>query len=469
MQTPEHPPADDAAAQEFVRRAHARDELNAFIGLDEFVRLPGVLDHAPSGPLHGLSYAAKDIIDVAGAPTSGGTSALLRHPAAADAAVVTRLREAGAMLVAKTNLHELSFGITSNNAVHGPVRNPYDPSRIAGGSSGGSAAAVAAGLVPFALAADTGGSARLPAALCGIVGFRPTVGRYPMSGVLPISPTRDTIGLFAGEVELVRRVDAVLAADDATATAGTSAVPASASAVRASPSALDGRRFGLPSELDELHLDPDVAARYREVIDRLPEHGVEVVPIELGDAFDRVARLGLVIALAEFPTAVEHYLRAAGEPVTMEELGASIGSPDVARIWRAAVEEPIPPQLARDALAERDTMRREFVKHLDAARLDAVLLPTAPITARELGEDDTIILRGEVHGTFDTYTRFANLAGVLGLPAISLPAGLDQAGLPIGLELDARPGDDVRLLELAAELARLLPATPRPAAGGDAR
>ena len=187
-----------------LERLPTAQRLGAVISADpELARaLAHALDRRETrGPLTGIPLAVKDIVDVAGFPTTGGTRSLERDVVARDAPAVARLREAGALFALKTNLHELSFGITSNNGAYGPVRHPADPALSPGGSSGGSAVAVAVGLVPAAVAADTGGSARIPAALCGIVGFRPTLGRYPSSGVLPIAHSRDTIGPMARTVD----------------------------------------------------------------------------------------------------------------------------------------------------------------------------------------------------------------------------------------------------------------------------
>ncbi|MEV1130256.1 amidase family protein [Agromyces sp. NPDC049794] len=439
--------------EQFITHVHAFDDLRMFIGFEEAsLRRAAARSRqvAGPGPLHGELYAVKDIVNVAGMATSGGTSALADIPMQQDAPVIARLARAGAVVAAKTNLHELSFGITSNNAVHGAVGNPYDATRIAGGSSGGSAVAVATGLVPFAIAADTGGSARLPAALCGIVGYRPTVGRYPMRAVLPISPTRDTLGLVARTVDLVRTVDAVIREESA----ARSSVPE-----RPKRGHL---RLGLPTDVRGADLDPAVAASHRATLRAIEAAGIELVGVDLAGAFDTAGRIGLTIALAEFPGAVERFLADAGIDIELETIGAGIGSPDVRRIWESAFSAPTPVDVYRQAMRERDLARGRIIAALDRSDVDAIVFPTAPVTARPIGDDDTIELRGERVGTFETYTRFTNLAGVLGLPGISLPSGLDDRGLPIGVELDARPGDDDSLLEIAAKIASLLDSPPPP-------
>ena len=158
--------------------------------------------------LHGIPILVKDNINTVDFLTTGGTPALANHQPSADAGVITRLKNAGALIVGKTNMHELAFGITSNNAFTGAVHNPYDRKLITGGSSGGSAAAVSAHIVPVSLGSDTGGSNRIPASLCGVCGFRPTTGRYPGDGLINLSKTRDTVGIFAhsvSDIALARR------------------------------------------------------------------------------------------------------------------------------------------------------------------------------------------------------------------------------------------------------------------------
>ncbi|MBL4876142.1 MAG: indole acetimide hydrolase, partial [Cohaesibacteraceae bacterium] len=202
-------------AQCVVTAADQHNGLNAVLAIDADLIIQNAKDadrqraDGSNGVLCGLPVAIKDNINTTGYPTTAGTTALLGHTPKENAPVIRSLINAGAYVGAKTNMHELAFGITSNNAVTGPVLNPFDNSRIPGGSSGGTAAAVAAGILPIGLGSDTGGSCRVPAALCGLVGFRPTTGRYNSNGVVPISHTRDTVGTIArtvGDVELFDQV-----------------------------------------------------------------------------------------------------------------------------------------------------------------------------------------------------------------------------------------------------------------------
>ncbi len=200
----------DVTAVELTRTALSRistlnPQLNAFVLVDEEGALAAaaradaeLADGVDHGPLHGVPVAVKDLIDVAGMPTTCGSASSFGTPRAAeDAEVVTRLRTAGAVIVGKTTLHEFAYGATGDRSAHGPSRNPHDPARISGGSSGGSAVAVAAGMVPLALGTDTAGSVRVPAALCGVVGVKPAFDAIPTGGIYPLAPTLDHVGLFA--------------------------------------------------------------------------------------------------------------------------------------------------------------------------------------------------------------------------------------------------------------------------------
>lgn len=393
--------------------------------------------------LSGVPYVAKDIIDTAGVRTTGGTSALRNHIPISDAPVIEALNAGGAIMAGKANLHELSFGITSNNGVFGPVRNPHDQSKIAGGSSGGSAAAVAAGLVPCALAADTGGSSRLPAALCGVVGYRPTLGRYSAAGLVPISWTRDTVGVIAQTVNDVRAVDSVLAhrpiAHDSN--------PAGD---------LRDVRIGRPAHICIQDLDPDVFRTYTATLDALSAAGATVVELDLAAEFETANRIGLPIALYEFPIAVARYLADSGNPIDMESLGAGIGSPDVRAVWSAVWDNPVDRTDYDAVLDELKQIKLSYAAKLTDADVTALCFPTSPVVAQPIGHDNTVELNGEYVAPFPLYTTYANLAGVLGTPGISLPAGMSEAGLPIGIEFDGLAGDDARLLSLTDRFAQVL-------------
>ena len=274
----------EALAEALLARC-AASPLNAFISL-EAERLRAAARAADKrrqrgerlGPLHGVPLALKDNIDTADLPTTGGTPALAAHRPKRNAPIVQRLLDAGAIVLGKTNLQELAYGPTNNNAAFGPARNPYDPTRIPGGSSGGSAAAVAARLAPAALGTDTGGSIRVPAALCGITSMRPTTLRWSQAGIVPLSHTRDTGGPMARHV-----ADCVLL--DGVVTGGPTEI---------TPASLKGLRLGLPRGYFWENLDVELAAILEAALARLREAGVVLVE---GD----VANVAALDAAAGFP------------------------------------------------------------------------------------------------------------------------------------------------------------------------
>src|SRR5262245_1237195 len=258
----------ETLAEELLARCARASALNAFITLepervraaaraaDERRRQGGAL-----GPLHGVPLAIKDNIDAVGYPTTAGTPALAAHRPRRNAAVLQRLLDAGAIVLGKANLQELAWGPTSNNAAFGPVHNPYDPTRIPGGSSGGSASAVAARLAPAALGTDTAGSVRVPASLCGVTSFRPSMLRWPQAGIVPISHTRDTAAPMARSV-----ADCVLL--DGIVTGGARAI---------APADLRGLRLGVPRGLFWESLDAELAAILATVLERLRDAGAVLV------------------------------------------------------------------------------------------------------------------------------------------------------------------------------------------------
>ncbi|MGH8259929.1 MAG: indoleacetamide hydrolase, partial [Steroidobacteraceae bacterium] len=402
----------------------------------------------PIGPLHGVPLALKDNLDTLDHPTTAGTPALRGHRPRTNGIVVQRLIDAGAIVLGKANLHELAFGVTSNNAEFGPARNPYDPTRIPGGSSGGTGIAVAARLAPAGIGTDTGGSIRVPAALCGIVGFRPTTGRWPQGGIVPISHTRDTAGPMTCTVVDAALLDSVVT-DDRSTLART---------------ALSGLRLGVPRRHFHEDLDPDVAGAMAAVLARLEESGVILIERDVPDVTELDRAAGFPIALYEAVRDIDRYLNEHSSPLDLSRIASEIASPDVRELLSGALgSHRITDDAYRAALLDyRPALQRAYRRFFAEHNLAAAIFPTTPLAAAPIGEDTTCELDGRRVPTFVTFTRNTAPGSLAGIPGISLPAGLSAAGLPIGVSLDGPAGQDRRLLALAAAIEPVLPALPRP-------
>ncbi|TMH24858.1 MAG: indoleacetamide hydrolase [Betaproteobacteria bacterium] len=417
------------------------------------------------GPLHGLPLIIKDNINTATLPTTAGTPSLIGNRPRANARVVDALLGAGGIVFGKANMHELAFGITSNNGAFGPVRNPYDTSRIPGGSSGGNAAGVAARFAPAGIGTDTGGSTRIPAALCGVVGFRPTVGRYAGTGtlagvreVVPIAHTRDTPGPIARSAVDVALLDAVITGE-----------PLALPRVD-----LNGLRLGVARRSFFADLDPAVEEAVDEALRRLRDRGAILVEVEIPDLEALNAGVGFPVALFEAGTDVPVYLEANHTGVSLEELVRAIASPDVKAVYEQSVIGPgaIPESVYRDAIEVfRPQLQAAYRRTFEDFALDALVFPTTPLPARPIGQDQTVELNGRQVSTLLTYIRHTDPGSNAGIPGVSVPIGLTGNGLPVGLELDAAAGSDRRLLAIAIAVERVfgfLPA-PRPERGSGPR
>jgi len=418
----------------------ARDiaELGAFIIL-------AASADGGAGPLAGVPLAVKDNIDTRDFPTTGGTPALADSRPGRDQHAVERLRAAGAAVIGKTNLHELALGITSNNAAFGPVRNPHDPSRSAGGSSGGSAVAVATGVVPIALGTDTGGSVRVPAAHCGVVGWRPTVGRWGTGRTVPISRTRDTAGVLATTVADVALVDELVTGE----------------AVSGPPERR--LRIGVPRAGFYADLHPEVAACAERVLDRLADTGVDLVEVEVAGAHELDAECGFPIVFVEIAQDLPAYLATLPGPernLTFADVLAQAASPDVRGALEVAAGGGFTEEAYRQALVTRGRLRDAYAAALraDGGRIDALVYPTVPLPAPPVGDDDTTELNGRQVPVFLTTIRNTGPGSTAGMPSVSLPVGATKAGLPIGISLEALPGDDAALLAIARQVEPMIAA-----------
>jgi indoleacetamide hydrolase len=435
----------------FIAQSEQNSDLNAFVSWDwEQLRASArkIDERHGAGRLAGIPLALKDNINTIGLATTAGTGALKGFRAVSDAPLAVALFAEGALEGAKANMHELAFGITNNNAVTGATRNPYDKSRIPGGSSGGVAAAVAARMMPAGIGTDTGASVRLPAALCGLVGLRPSVGRYPEGGIVPISHTRDVAGPMTRTVADAALIDAVITKD----------------AGSAEPIRLHGLRIGLPHAHFFEDLEPEVERIVSGVVGELQQAGVTFVRRDLDDVAALDAAVSFPVALYEFMRDLPAYLRESGIDLSMAEVFDGVGSPDVKSIIASQMGTgAMPAEAYAEAInVHRPRLRQTYADYFLSNRVDAVLFPTAPLSARPIGEDETVELNGRRVPTFAIYIRNTDPASNAGIPGISLPAGLTREGLPVGIELDGPFRSDRRLLSIARAIEEAIGFTAAP-------
>jgi len=439
-----------ALANAFIARTEAGAALNGYVAFDaEALRAQARQADARIAagedlPLLGIPIALKDNIDAIGWPCGVGTGALHGLHPKQDAELVRRLRAAGALIAGKTNMHELAFGITTNNAVTGAARNPWNPSRIPGGSSGGSGVVVAAGMVPAAIGTDTGGSVRVPSALCGLAGLRPTVGRVPGTGIAPISTTRDTAGPMARSILDCALLDEVLTGDT---------TPLKVPALR-------GLRLGLPGAGYWDNLEPGVEQVGLRTLEALRTAGVVMVEVNLPGLQEANAAASFPVALYEFVRDMRAYLKDARRGITLEQLAADVRSPDVAGLIPGLLGEgAIPESVYQDALVARARLQAIYAEAFAKSGVAALVFPTTALTARPIGEDDTVELNGVRGPTFGTFIRNTDPGSNAAIPGVTLPAGLSD-GLPVGIALDGPAGSDRTLLGIAAAIEALLPPAP---------
>jgi aspartyl-tRNA(Asn)/glutamyl-tRNA(Gln) amidotransferase subunit A len=391
--------------------------------------LSGRKPYRDRGPLHGIPISLKDNIYTKAIRTTAGSRILSNFVPHHDAAVVARLKEAGAVILGKTNMHEFAYGVTSNNPHFGPVRNPWDRSRIPGGSSGGSAAAVAAGLCYGSIGSDTGGSIRIPAALCGIVGLKPTLGRVTVDGVIPLSPRLDCVGPLARTVHDV----ALLLEPILPRVKG----EPSPRALEKSSGKLRKFTVGIPKEFFFDGVSNDVYFSFDEAIRILKKQGARLKEISL-PLLNETEDAGNHIAWAE----ATHYHQQAGWfPSRAGDYGDDVRS-------RLEMGSKVSATVYLSALELRERFIQQYHLALEDARVDALAVPTTPIVAPLIGQEG-IRLGDQDHSTRALLLRANRPANLAGVPAISVPCGFTPAGLPVGLQLIGAISREHPLLKIA--------------------
>jgi aspartyl-tRNA(Asn)/glutamyl-tRNA(Gln) amidotransferase subunit A len=389
------------------------------------------------GPLHGIPIAHKDLVRTKGVLTTGGSKILAGYVPQRDAAIASKLDQAGAVLVGKTGLHELAYGVTSNNPHFGPVHNPWDLERIPGGSSGGSAAAVAAGIVPLATGTDTGGSIRIPASFCGVVGLKPTFGRVNARGVLPLSASMDHVGPITRTVR-----DAAIALQ-AMVDDQTNYVPPEGAEIR-------GIRIGLPRNFYFDRIDVEVSLAVRTAVQTAAAIGARVIEIDVPD----MAALNAAARTIQLPEALAVWKAYLGR---REDFGA-----DVLALLEQGREVAAVDYL--EAQRQRRRTGRDFARLW--SQVDCIFTPATPMAAPKIGQQE-VRVGGATEEVRTAATRLTRGMNALGLPALSMRCGFTKSGLPIGLQIIAAARAEDTLLRVAAAIEDALDISTRqpPAAG----
>lgn len=386
----------------------------------------------------GFPMAVKANIAVRGMTQSAGSPTLSGRVAEHDAGVVAALRAAGAEVAGMTNMHELAFGITSNNAYFGPVRHPLDNQACAGGSSGGSAAAVARGYVPLALGTDTGGSVSVPASVCGVVGFRPTTGRWPTDGTIGLSWTRDTIGVLASSVADAAWTDSVITREHG--------------AAPRSP-----LRLAVAQE-HVADLDPHTRSATDQAVAALREH-VEVVEFpRMLDLDEFAAHQWVTVAYESrrILTGVAAEAWGLAPDTAVQMLRNRVASPDVAATLDAVLDDPITEKDYGNACASIWAARQDYASALEEAGIDALVVPTTPRPATPVGIDQVITHCGKDEAIFGLMTRNTVGGTLLRAPMLTVPIPVDTDHLPVGLTLQGKAFDDARVLGMGRLVERWL-------------
>ena len=385
------------------------------------------------GPLHGVPVSVKDLLATGGVPTTGGSLVYRDWLPDENATVIERLEAAGAVLIGKNNLHELAYGVTSRNPHFGAVANPWNPRHSPGGSSGGSAAAVAAGLAHGAIGTDTGGSVRIPAAFCGVVGLKPTYGRVSRHGILPLAYSLDHVGPLAAGVRDAALLLNVIAGHDPRDPSSSRRpvvdfVPRDGCSIR-------GLRIGVPENFFFERIEPEVGTAVRGALARAEELGARLKPIRVPDMAE-INAAARVIQLAEAAAVLRPLIE------RRDDLGEDVRGLVLQGCLIAAVDYV-------DAQRLRRLYRNQFSRLW--SEIDYLVTPTTPVTAPEIGQT-SLRLGDEQEDARLAVTRLVRAINLLGLPALSLPCGLSSSRLPIGLQIIGPAFDEAGVLILGAAL-----------------
>jgi len=448
----------EAIAGEVLERCQTFAHLGAIINQDPDALLTAARaadqrrkNKEPLGPLHGVPLLIKDNIDTRDLPTTAGTPALEHDTPRHNAPVVQRLLDAGALIAGKANLYELAVGGASFNLHYGRVANPWQLKHIPGGSSSGSAAAVAARLVPGALGTDTNGSVRGPCSFSGIAGLRPSYQRYPFGGVMPPTPTRDAVGIMANSTADLALLDQALSGDND-------------QLVQIS---LEGLRLGRPRGDFYRLMDDATAIVIDAAVSRLQDAGAIVIDADLPEFAKLTAKTAWSITAYEVPREIPAYLEHRGTSLTIDAIVAKIASPVVRERFNpgAADLEALEPHYRKAMDEYRPRLQRLLDEYFKAHDVAAMIFPTTPFPAPEELSDDTadLVINGKlVKNGFGALINNTVHQSAAGIPSLVVPAGLTDDGLPVGLSFDGPLGSDRRLLAIGNAFERARGEFPLP-------
>jgi aspartyl-tRNA(Asn)/glutamyl-tRNA(Gln) amidotransferase subunit A len=424
---------------EAIERIHQlQPKLNSFITITEEEGRKAATEAESEirkgqyrGPLHGIPISIKDLFATRGVRTTAGSKVLAKWIPDFDATAVARLHQAGMVLVGKTNMHEFAYGVTNDNPHYGPARNPWDPTRVAGGSSGGSAAAVASSECTASLGSDTGGSIRTPAAVCGVVGLKPTYGRVSRYGAIPLAWSLDHVGPLTKSVEDAAIMLAAIAGPDPKdPSASLRPLPDYRKEMQGS---ISGVRLGVPRQYFFEHVDPEIQKLVTAAIRQLASMGTTSVEVDIPD-LESCSAMEAHITLAEATSYHEPYLKRQADAYspgvrTNLEAGRYLLATDYVKSQRA-----------------RTLLQRNFNEAFN--RADVIVSPTLPAFSPPVGE--VWVQSGDLReNVIDAFLRFNIPYDLTGFPAISIPCGLSSTGLPIGLQIAGRAFDETTVLRVA--------------------
>lgn len=437
----------------YLSKIKTRSDLNAFITVDEEGALAAAkkadADRAAgktAGLLQGIPIVVKDNILVKNITCTGGTPLLKTFVPTVDAPVIDALRKAGAIILAKTNMHELAFGISGYNEAFPNsttgsigVRNPYDTTRFAGGSSSGNGAAISSRLVSAGIGTDTGGSVRIPAAVCGIAGFRPTVGRYPGEGIIPLSHTRDTAGAMGQTVADVALLDAAI----------TRNVPVTAFDLKRV-------RIGVVKDYFFQNLDADTTKVMSDTLAKLTAAGATIVETSMPNLKTLNDAVGFPVVFKEAYDDMVAFLAKYKSDVTIDQLAANIASADVKGAFGAVTGHAFDAAYPSAMLTSRPALKKLYEETFATSALDIIIFPTTPVIALKQGASASSL------ENFNLFIQNTDPGPNAGIPGLSIPAGLGASGMPVGVEIDGPVGSDRKLLSIGLAIEEVLGRTPAP-------